>query len=270
MAAANFALQPALAWNAAPEQQAWSALACTTMVDAASGKALEHSGSCGVRITPVSTFNIAVSLMGYDSGILQDQHAPLLPFKPGYVDWQPSWRQALDPAGWIRTSSVWYAQQVTAGLGPQRFQRYVQAFGYGNRDVAGDPGANNGLRMAWIDSSLKISADEQAGFLRRLVNRELGVSTHAYDMTAALLRLDVQADGWQVYGKTGSGYPVNADGTEDREHAYGWFVGWASKNGRTIVFAQLQQDRKDEPRAAGPRVRDAFLRTLPARLAAAP
>jgi beta-lactamase class D len=36
------------------------------------------------------------------------------------------------------------------------------------------------------------------------------------------------------------------------------------------VFAHLVQDRKEEADAAGPRVRDAFLRTLPARLAAAP
>lgn len=266
---ANFALQPALAWNAEPEQVAQGLLHCTVLIDAASGATLQREGQCGVRVTPVSTFNIAVSLMGFDSGILQDEHAPRLPFKPGYPDWISAWRQDLDPSSWIKVSSVWYAQQVTARLGVQRFQRYVDAFRYGNRDVSGDQRLGDGLGYAWIDSTLKISVDEQAAFMRRLVRRELGVSAHAYEMTARILQQDAQPGGWQVHGKTGTGYPI-VDGKDDPEHAYGWFVGWAVKGQRTVVFAHLIQDRVQQDAAAGPRARDAFLRSLPARLAAAP
>ncbi len=51
-------------------------------------------------------------------------------------------------------------------------------------DVSGHPGANDGLTRAWLISSLQISADEQAAFLRRMLGRELGLSGHAYAMTA--------------------------------------------------------------------------------------
>ena len=172
----------------------------------------------------------------------------------------------MDPHDWIKLSAVWYAQQVTTQLGAQRFGRYVHDFGYGNLDTAGDPGKNNGPAMAWISSSLAISANEQTEFLRRLVNRQLPVSASAVDMTGRLLRLDDLPGGWQVYGKTGTGTPIGPDGKDDQAHAYGWFVGWASKGQRTIVFAHLIQDKTVADSAAGPRARTAFLRELPARL----
>lgn len=250
---ANLALQPALAWNAAPQ-----ALDCTLMLDAATGAVLVEEGRCDVRTTPASIFNIAVSLMGFDAGILQDAHTPALPFKAGYVDWQPSWRAATDPTSWIRNSTVWYAQQVTGRLGERRVQDYVGRFDYGNQDLTG------GVDIAWIASSLQVSPREQAAFLRKVANRELPVSAHAFDMTAQLLRLPTLADGWQVYGKTGT---ASGDGAGDKGRALGWFVGWATKDGRTVVFARQTFGPRDPDRAAGPLLKERFLRTLPGRLA---
>jgi beta-lactamase class D len=40
---------------------------CTVLADAG-GKILIEEGACGQRVTPASTFKIALSLMGYDSG----------------------------------------------------------------------------------------------------------------------------------------------------------------------------------------------------------
>jgi len=265
--AGNLALQPALAWNGAVLPGAQAALDCTAIVDARTGAPLLKEGRCDQRATPASTFNIVVSLMGFDSGILRDAHTPRLPFKAGYVDWNENWRMATDPATWIRNSTVWYAQQVTLQLGAARLAQYLARFDYGNRDLSGDPGQDNGVTSSWIGSSLQISPDEQVAFLRKIVNRELPVSAHAYDVTAELLKLPSETGGWQVYGKTGTASPVGADGKEDTAHAYGWFVGWATKGGRTVVFARLLLDRTVAGSAAGPRAKAAFLQALPARLA---
>lgn len=265
--AASLAFQPALADRAAPTAQAatLTTFSCTDMVDAASGARLVHDGHCDERVTPASTFNIAVSLMGYDSGILHDAHSPSLPFKPGYIDWNPDWRETTDPTSWIRNSTVWYAQQVTANLGARRFQQYLNSFGYGNLDATGDPRKDNGLTMSWIESSLKISPAEQTAFLRKIVNRQLPLSAHAYDMTARITALGTLPNGWQIHGKTGTASPVLANGRDDERRSYGWFVGWATKDGRTVVFSRLVlQDKQD--RAAGPATRDAFLHDLPAQL----
>lgn len=266
IAGGNFALQPALAWSVSPSAQAKAALNCTTYVDAASGKPLLREGDCDTRITPVSTFNIAVSLMGYDSGFLKDQHAPTLPYRAEYNAWNISWHRAMDPSDWISYSAVWYAQQVTQQLGRERFQRYVQGFGYGNRDTSGDSGKDNGLTMAWVGSSMQISADEQTAFLRKLVRHELPVSRHAVEQTAGLLRLPDLPNGWRVYGKTGTGAPIGPDGKDDYARSYGWFVGWATNGERTIVFARLAQDDIVIEGAAGPRTKAAFLQQLPAAL----
>jgi bla regulator protein BlaR1 len=263
----NFALQPALAWSVSPSAQSMAALNCTEFVDAANGKALVRIGDCDTRITPVSTFNIAVSLMGYDSGFLKDQHSPVLPYRAAYQAWNKDWRRDMDPSQWISYSAVWYAQQVTQHIGREKFERYVQGFGYGNRDTSGDTSKANGLTWSWIGSSMQVSPDEQTDFLRRLVRQELPVSKYAHEQTARLLKLKDLPNGWQVFGKTGTGAPLGPDGRDDYSRSYGWFVGWATNGERTIVFARLAQDEKLIEGAAGPRLKEAFLRDLPAQLA---
>lgn len=223
---------------------AYSAEHCLAMADAATGKWLVHEGVCGQRLPPMSTFKLPIALMGYDAGILRDEHTPVLPFKEGYADWRPSWRQSHDPASWMKESVVWYSQQITQRIGGKRFAGYVQRFGYGNVDVSGDKGKHNGLTASWLNSSLRVSPDEQIGFLRRVLNRELDVKPQAYDMSAALLRRPEPVGGWQVFGKTGSGNNV------------GWYVGWIERDGKRIVFAQAGS-------ASGMDERDNFLARLP-------
>lgn len=226
---------------------AHSAEHCLAIADAATGQWLVHEGVCDKRLPPMSTFKLPIALMGYDAGVLKDEHAPVLPFKQGYVDWRPSWRQATAPTAWMTESVVWYSQQITQQLGAQRFASYVNRFDYGNADVRGDPGKDNGLTDSWLGSSLRISPDEQVGFLRRVLNRELGLKAAAYDMTAALTKWPEQVGGWQVYGKTGSG--------SDGGRKLGWYVGWLERAGQRLVFAQVGD-------VNGMMVRDQFLRRL--------
>ena len=229
---------------------------CTAIADAATGKMLIQRGDCSHRVTPASTFKIAISLMGYDAGFLKDDHTPELPFREGYVDWRENWKHATDPTRWMKDSVVWYSQQVTQSLGKKRFAVYTRSFNYGNADVSGDA-ENDGLTMSWIASSLQISPLEQLAFLRKVVNRQLGVSPHAYDMTAALTRFGPLPGGWNVNGKTGA-----ASG-------YGWYVGWAAHGPRTVVFARLikKDDTQSPDIPAGVLARDGFIADFPALVA---
>jgi beta-lactamase class D len=237
---------------------------CTVVADAANSKILLEQGDCNSRVTAASTFKIAISLMGYDSGFLKDAHSPSLPYHKGYADWGgDAWRQPTDPTRWIKYSVVWFSQQVTQSLGKARFHKYVEEFRYGNADISGDPGKHNGLTRAWISSSLKISPLEEVTFLERLVNRQLSVTAQAYDMTSQITRITQFSNGWDVHGKTGTGFPKTADGADDVDHGYGWFVGWGIKGARTVVFARLIQDEKAEPANTGIRARDDFLKQLP-------
>jgi beta-lactamase class D len=225
---------------------------CTAVADAATGQVRIQRGDCTSRVTPASTFKIAISLMGYDAGILKDTHSPVLPFREGYVDWNESWRQPTDPAKWMKDSVVWYSQQVTQSLGKERFAEYTRKFEFGNADVAGDP-EHDGLTLSWINSSLRISPLEQLSFLTKLVNRRLGVSPHAYDMTSELTRFVQLPGGLDLHGKTGA-----ADG-------WGWYVGWASKGPQCFVFARLIQKDDAQPKnlTTGGWARELFIQEFP-------
>jgi beta-lactamase class D len=244
---------------------------CTVIAAGSSGRILRQQGDCASRLTPASTFKVPLSLMGFDAGYLTDEHHPALPFREGYVATDPSWKTTVDPSSWITNSVVWYSQQLTLWLGPERLQRYVKRFDYGNQDLSGNPGMNDGLTQAWLDSSLQISPLEQVAFLHRLVSRQLGVSPRAYDMTARLTAVAPLVGGWEVHGKTGTGYRMDREhGGPDLRRQVGWFVGWASRGGRTVVFASVIMDEHPESTRAGPRARSQLLAELPQLLATLP
>lgn len=75
-------------------------------------------------------------------------------------------------------------------------------------------------------------------FLTRLVNRQLGVSAHAYEMTAKLTEFGQLPRAWQVNGKYGA------------SSGFGWYVGWATEGARTYVFAHLMRKDKTPPEDA--------------------
>lgn len=239
---------------------------CTLVADAATRRVVKEEGACDTRITPASTFKIAISLMGYDAGFLKSEHQPVLHYRQGDPDWRASWVSDTDPQKWIRDSVVWYSQRVTAALGARRFQRYATSFRVGNADVSGDPTRHDGLKWAWIDSSLQVSPREELDFLERIVRRELPVKPLAYEMTSRITSIEGEHGGWELHGKTGTGFPLLADGRSDHAHAYGWFVGWATRGARTFVFVRQTQDPSLQDGPAGMRARDAFLPALQALL----
>jgi beta-lactamase class D len=119
----------------------------------------------------------------------------------------------------------------------------VKRLGYGNQDLSGDAGQNNGLTAAWLSSSLLISSEQQAAFLEKLIVDQLPVGLDAHRKTRNILFREVLHKGWKLYGKTGSGRQLDAQGHKtDLQH--GWFVGWITKNERTIVFVYHKADRE--------------------------
>ncbi len=211
------------------------------------GKIVQQEGACSLHQAPCSTFKIAISLMGFNEGILIDAHHPEWPFKEGYADYLDVWKQPQNPTTWIKNSCVWYSQVITQKLGMERFKQYVQSFNYGNEDVSGDKGANNGLTRAWLSSSLRISPQQQMAFITHLEQGKLPVSAHAIAMTKKILLAEELPGNWKLFGKTGSGYYLNDDGSKQLDKQVGWFVGWAQKEKRTIYFVQfvVEKDNKD-------------------------
>lgn len=236
---------------------------CTLILDASSGKNLHREGICAERFSPASTFKVPLALMGFDAGILKGAHDPAWAWHEG-IDAPKRDRKTVDPMTWERDSILWYSREVTRRLGLEKFAAYVTRLDYGNRDLLGDPGKNNGLTHAWLASSLAISPDEQAQFIHKLLSGTQPVSKEAQAKTRAIMPAFDAPEGWRVFGKTGSIWLRQADGQFDRAQPIGWFVGWAEKRGRRIVFARLEVGKDGS--AQGPRgirVRALFLKELP-------
>lgn len=216
---------------------------------------IDQQGDCDTRHPPNSTFKIAISLMGYDDGILLDETHPELPFKDGYTEVLEAWKQPQNPSSWMKTSCVWYSQVVVEKLGLNKFSDYVSKLNYGNKDVSGDKGKNNALTSSWISSSLRVSPTEQIEFLQKLINDELPVSKKSQEMTKNILFVGELSNGWKIYGKTGTGNLVNVDGISHKDLQFGWFVGWLSKGNRTITFVNYLEDKEKQDNLAGPRAK---------------
>ena len=238
---------------------------CTVVADVLDGGLALEEGDCRSRVTPASTFKIPLAVIGFDSGFLADARHPSLPFRDGYADWGgEEWKQPTDPERWMKFSVVWFSQQIAQSLGREKFADYVRKLDYGNADISGDKGKDNGLERSWISSSLTISPVEQVGFLTRMLKRELPVSAVAVDEAMQIVERAPAPDGWSIQGKTGGAYPRRKDGSFDRAHGWGWYVGWAAKGGRTYAFARLAQDEKRTSGSPGIRAKAEFLKDLPA------
>ena len=191
---------------------------------------LRHNEArCRERFTPFSTFKIPNSLIGLETGAITDAEFVIRwdaqkypPFNQDALPFSAWWQdQTLRTA--IKRSVVWYYRELALRVGRQRMKEYVHRLRYGNEDVSGP------LDGFWLGSSLKISADEQVEFLRRLHGEDLPVSKRSTRIVKEIITLE-EAPGYRLSGKTGGG-PLG----EGR--FLGWFVGYVETKDDTYFFA---------------------------------
>ncbi len=201
-------------------------------------KIIKTIGNYEDRHSPFSTFKVALALMGFDSGILKSKDSPKWQFQEEYEknfqSWytrdkglEYHWIQAHTPETFMKYSVVWFSHLITDRLGKEKFQNYVAKLKYGNMDVTGTPGKDDGLLNSWLATSLLISPLEEVEFLEKLLANKLEVSREAQEKTKEIMDRKEEWNGWKLYGKTGGGTGNN-----------GWFIGWVEKDNRHIVFAQ--------------------------------
>jgi beta-lactamase class D len=199
--------------------------------------------------------------MGFDQGILKTAHKPVWTPEPDEDVFLPMCKSPHTPRGWMRDSCVWYSQHLTKRMGMDVFQRYVTAWDYGNKDVSGDVGKNNGLTHSWLSSSLAVSPEEQVVFLQRMVSGGLGVGKAAFKHTKEVVFIQEYYAGWNLYGKTGNGRILDKD-KKETSLQHGWFVGWMERGDEKIFFAAHTNDDTPQKTFASFRTRYEALNRL--------
>ena len=191
------------------------------------------------RYSPCSTFKIPNSLIGLETGviagpdILVDYDEAEHPRPSGQSDRRHA---VLAQPHTLRTalanSVVWYYQELAEQVGAKTMGEYLERFDYGNQDISA------GIDVFWLSKTLRISADEQIGFLQKFYDGKLA-SDRSTEIVKEILVLEQNGDA-TLSAKTGSGWG-------DDGRPLGWWVGYV-ENGDDIAFFafNLQADSWDE------------------------
>ncbi|MBF0545962.1 MAG: class D beta-lactamase [Candidatus Riflebacteria bacterium] len=181
-----------------------------------------NSDKCKQRFSPCSTFKIPNSLIALETGIASDANFSLK--WDGKINPIKTWNQDHNLKSAFSESCLWFFREIASRVGTETMNKFVNDMDYGNRDTSG------GLTQFWLDSTLKISPDEQIEFLKKLCTNRLPFSNRSVKLLKEIM-LATQTVEVSVYGKTGTaGDPIKGA-------TMGWYVGFLEKSAHTYIFA---------------------------------
>jgi beta-lactamase class D len=170
---------------------------------------------------PASTFKIINSIIGLETGVLNDEsHLFKWDKKPRMLE---SWEADLSLAEAYKVSCVPCYQEVARAIGTKKMNEYLKKLDYGNMEIA-----DSMIDIFWLEGDFKISQKEQIDFLKRLYNKELPISDKTFNIMQQIMVIDDN----QIYklsGKTGWGIRQGNN--------IGWFVGFVEKNENVYYVA---------------------------------
>jgi beta-lactamase class D len=171
------------------------------------------------RFTPESTFKVPNALIGLQTKAVRDEYE--VKRWDGVVRQFETWNRDHSLASAMRESAIWFYQDMARDIGVTNMQEYVDKLEYGNKDISG------GIDSFWLDSTLKISAIEQAGFIESLVKEKLPIEK-MHQKTVKRMMIQDDEDKYVLHGKTG---------TRLSDYGLGWYVGYVETSKNTWVFA---------------------------------
>ena len=187
---------------------------------------------------PASTFKIPNSLIALETGVVEDPDKDVFKWD-GVTRPIEAWNKDHTLRSAIAASAVPVYQEIARRIGPERMQKYLDLFEYGNRDIGG------GIDQFWLTGSLRIDPVQQVDFIDRLRRGTLSVSKRSQDLVRDIIPV-TKVDDAVIHAKSG------LLGAERGEPSLGWMVGWVDKGDRPTVFA-LNMDCP-EPRHAADRM----------------
>ena len=169
--------------------------------------------ACLERVAPASTFKIFNSLVAVEKALVQDDRTTI-PWD-GVERWNPEWNRPLSLRDAFRASSVPHFQELARRAGQPLMQQMLDTGQYGNKKISK-------IDSFWLDGTLRISPDEQVGFLKRMYFFELPFSERSQRIVKSMmLQEDSSAQGYRLYYKTG---------WDKREDSSGlWVVGFMER-----------------------------------------
>jgi beta-lactamase class D len=177
----------------------------------------------GRAMLPASTFKVPNSLIALETGVVGDPDKDVFKWD-GVRRPYEAWNKDHTLRSAIAASAVPVYQEIARRIGPERMQKYVDLFEYGNRNIGG------GIDQFWLTGDLRISPIEQIDFLDRLRRGSLPISKRSQDLVGDILPVTKVGDS-VIRAKSG------LVGAEIGKPSLGWLVGWTTKGNADTVFA---------------------------------
>jgi len=180
---------------------------------------------------PASTFDIVNSLIGIETGRIVNEK--MLIKWDGVVrkypngDTAAAWNKDLTMTEAFKTSAEAYYQEVARRIGKDTMQRWLDSLGYGARYTKAV--IKTGVDTFWLDSSIKVTTDEQLGLVKKLYFGQLPFQKRTQDIVKKAMLVEKNKK-YSISYKIGQGLTGNGD-------AFGWLAGWMEENNHAYFFA---------------------------------
>lgn len=180
---------------------------------------------------PASTFKIVNSLIGLQTGRVNDTNT-VIPWDK-VVRPIKEWNQDLTMMQAFHYSAVPWFQELARRIGKDTMQHWLDTLGYA---------AKNGKAVIrqidtfWLDNSVKITADEELGLVKKLYFDQLPFFNRTQDMVKGMM-LQESNSNYKLSYKTGWAHT-------DKGHSLGWVAGWIEENIHPYFFV-LQIESPD-------------------------
>lgn len=168
---------------------------------------------------PGGTFKLFLSLVGFETGNIKSPGIDVPELK---TTWKPE-REAKSA---YQGTSVHYYEELSRNIGKDEIKSWLDSVQYGNADTTG------GIPKFWLGGGLKITSDEQLGFLRKMYEHKLPFSTVNTEKVKGMMAIK-DTSGYSLKGKTGWAEQDNQD--------IGWFVGYVETKDDTYFFVNCIQ-----------------------------
>jgi beta-lactamase class D len=178
---------------------------------------------------PASTFKIANSLIGIQTGRITDEKMVIK--WDGVKRSHEDWNRDLTLKEAFAVSAVPYFQEVARRIGRDTMQYWIDSLGYGNRDISGP------IDSFWLNNRLKITPDEELGLVKKLYFDQLPFYKRTQEIVRDIMLREDNAN-YRLSYKTGWGNSENG-------HEIGWIVGWIEEN-RHPYFFVLNMESTDK------------------------
>lgn len=200
------------------------------LLDMKTGRVMTHNPSrASKRYIPASTFKIANSIIGLETGAVKNVDE-ILPYG-GKPQPFPEWEHDMGLRDAIRISAVPIYQELARRIGLERMNEWVTRLGYGNITIG------SVVDQFWLHGPLEISALEQAQFLARFVKGQLPIRAETIAAVSEITLIE-KLNGFELHGKTGWCTSTDPD--------IGWWVGWVGRDGHPVASFALNIDMPDK------------------------